>query len=158
MAVIVQCFHCNAILELDDGFRGGVCRCSTCGSLLQVPQGESDGVMPRKRKTRPPKPLPCAPAPSSAGTRLADPGLSSGQLDPRRTDIGVSSGLGHIHPTRPIAYTGSSRRHADSATSSPPRVARTPQSHRLLFWWGLVLAALVIALAMGLGAYYLHAR
>ena len=41
MAVVVQCYHCNAILELDDGFRGGVCRCSTCGTLLQVPKGDA---------------------------------------------------------------------------------------------------------------------
>ena len=53
MAVIVQCFHCNAILELDEGFRGGVCRCSTCGSLLQVPKSEEKKV---GRKVRPATP------------------------------------------------------------------------------------------------------
>lgn len=159
MAVIVQCFHCNAILELDDGFRGGVCRCSTCGSLLQVPQGESDGLRPRKRKVRPPKPMPYVPAPTQTtnGTRVADPGQSSGQLDPRRVDIGVSSGMGHIHPTQPIAHT-SSRRRAEQSTATPPLpMARELRNNRRLFWLGILLAALLLGLAGILGMYLLSA-
>lgn len=152
MAVIVQCFHCNAILELDDGFRGGVCRCSTCGSLLQVPQGESDGVMPRKRKVRPPKPMPHAPASASKSVHVADAGQSSGQLDPRRADIGVSSGLGHIHPTRPIMHAGS--KHTPKGIGAPG--AMELKNNRRLFWVGMVLAVLIMALAVFLCVYYFY--
>ena len=92
MAIIVQCNHCQNILELDDGFRGGVCRCSQCGALLQVPKGQaSEGPQGRpatpggaKRPERPPM----------------DTGLSRGQFDPRsgsqagRPAVGEASGSG----------------------------------------------------------------
>ena len=158
MAVFVQCFHCNAILELDDGFRGGVCRCSTCGSLLQVPQGESDGHLPQKRKVRPAKPMPHAPAPAPAanGLRAADAGLSSGRLDPRRADIGVSSGLGHIHPTLPIAHTSSRHRSEKNAASPSVPMERELRKNRRLFWFGMALAVLIVGLAIFLSVYFLY--
>jgi hypothetical protein len=156
MAVIVQCFQCNAILELDDGFRGGVCRCSTCGALLQVPQGESDGMMPPRPKVRPPKPMPHVAAAATAnGTRVADAGLSSGQLDPRRADIGASSGLGRIHPTQPIAHTSSRRRTESNGVPQQVPIAREQRNNRWLFWLGMVLAVLIIGLAIIWGGYYL---
>jgi hypothetical protein len=157
MAVIVQCFHCNAILELDDGFRGGVCRCSTCGSLLQVPHGESDGMVPRKKKVRPAKPMPhvpTAPVGNSNGGRVADTGISSGQLDPRRADIGVSSGLGRIHPTRPITHTSSKRSGPREVAVHPAqRVAQELRANRRLFWLGILLAVIIVA-AGGVACWY----
>lgn len=159
MAVVVQCFHCNAILELDDGFRGGVCRCSTCGSLLQVPQGESDGMMPRKRKVRPAKPMPHVPAPAPANAaRTGDPGLSSGRLDPRsgRADIGVSSGLSRIHPTRPISQTAPTPRKSsrDKSVPPPPRESRQLRNNRRLFWLAIGMAVVIMVAAAGAGVYY----
>src|SRR6185295_16255850 len=101
MAVVVQCYQCNAILELDDGFRGGVCRCGTCGTLLQVPKGDAGPGVPRgARPAGPPAPAaaatsikPQAPSPTSGD--VAAP--SSGALDAS----GLSSGLGQVHRTRP---------------------------------------------------------
>ena len=157
MAVIVQCFHCNAILELDDGFRGGVCRCSTCGSLLQVPQGESDGLVPRKKKVRPAKPMPhvpTGPVANSNGGRAADTGISSGQLDPRRADIGVSSGLGRVHPTRPIAHTSS--KWTGPREVPAERVARELRANRRLFWMGILLAVVIVAAGGVAWWYWVH--
>src|ERR1041384_1880667 len=71
MAVVVQCFHCNAVLELDEGFRGGVCRCSGCGSLLQVPKADREVGSRRKRPA----------APSSASSPGAVEGGGGGLTD-----------------------------------------------------------------------------
>ncbi len=44
MALTVQCSQCKTTLELDEGFRGGVCRCNSCGALVQVPRSPEEGV------------------------------------------------------------------------------------------------------------------
>lgn len=33
----LECPQCKSMLELDAGFAGGVCRCSSCGTLMTVP-------------------------------------------------------------------------------------------------------------------------
>jgi hypothetical protein len=167
MPVVVQCFHCNAILELDDGFRGGVCRCSNCGSLLQVPQG--DDAAPQGRKQRPAAPpppsAPVTPAQNATSSRL-DVGLSRGQLElsspmARRQDVGVSSGMGgrsRVHQTKPITASSSSHRRSSQAVApvqapAPPAAAASRRS-RLLFWLGVLLAVLVAAVLGSMFIYY----
>jgi hypothetical protein len=119
MAVVVQCFHCNAVLELDDAFRGGVCRCSSCGSLLQVPKGEQES--PAGRKVRPANP---GVAPRKSGGRPGSGGSASGsdagssgalgQSVNSPSDAGSSSsGLRRVQKTQPVgalAGTGKSPR------------------------------------------------
>ena len=89
MAIVVQCFQCSTILELDDGFRGGVARCSNCGALLRVPKDvATTEVAGRPRAPSRPQPLPKA---------ASDPGISSGGmrgsgLQRRPGDPTVSSG------------------------------------------------------------------
>src|SRR4051812_47529249 len=81
MAVVVQCFHCNAILELDEAFRGGVCRCSECGSLLQVPKSEGPKAAKKARPATPGAALRRGgEAAGLRGTGLG--GGSSGQFNP----------------------------------------------------------------------------
>ena len=88
MAVVVQCFHCAHTLELDDGFRGGVCRCSRCGALLQVPKGDGSPVV---RPPRPAAPTPRPDAKRGVGSGV-DLGISSGRLDPRNAPPGSYRG------------------------------------------------------------------
>lgn len=79
MAVVVQCYQCSAILELDEGFRGGVCRCSQCGALLQVPKA-GEGA---DRRVRPAAPgAAVATGAGRPGSPLEDPGLSRGAFAP----------------------------------------------------------------------------
>ena len=176
MPVVVQCFHCNAILELDDGFRGGVCRCSSCGSLLQVPRGEEAAPPGRKvRPATPPPPVaPAFPVQSATSSKL-DVGLSRGQFESpssprlRRQDIGVSSGLGRVHQTRPISATssGSTRRNPPpagapaSATSAAegaiPALGSPPaRRSRALLWLGLLLAFLITSVLGSMIIYYIY--
>jgi hypothetical protein len=147
MPVVVQCFHCNAVLELDDGFRGGVCRCGTCGSLLQVPKGEADAP-PKAKRVRPAVP----PGPVTPPSRMEDTGLSSGALDPRRSDSGLSSGL--VHKTSPIAMTAKlARKPARAEAPSPPKpvaaemknATRTPQERG-----NLLLSIIILLLIAGI--------
>ncbi|NNM87236.1 MAG: hypothetical protein HKL95_01820, partial [Phycisphaerae bacterium] len=77
MAIIVQCHKCSKVLELDDGFRGGVCRCSSCGTLLQVP-------------------IEAGPTPSTSRRAAPDAmsASSSRPAAPDRDTIGLGSGIG----------------------------------------------------------------
>ena len=166
MTVVVQCFHCNAILELDEGFRGGVCRCSTCGSLLQVPKGDAS----TGRKVRPAAPPP-APTPGGAAAQAAqasksgDTGISSGKFDPRRTSVdvgGSSSGLGRIHKTKPISAAPAKGREA-AAAKSPSRPSasgapaapvhglpeiRAARRNTTLLWSSIVLIIAIAAVVI----------
>ena len=50
----LECPQCKSMLELDAGFAGGVCRCSSCGTLMTVP---SDPTRERAEMlTRPDRP------------------------------------------------------------------------------------------------------
>ncbi|HVT83186.1 MAG TPA: hypothetical protein VHM90_21285 [Phycisphaerae bacterium] len=159
MPVVVQCFHCNAVLELDDGFRGGVCRCSACGSLLQVPKGEADAP-PKAKRVRPAVP----PGPTAPRPKSEDAGISSGALDPRRGDAGMSSGL--VHKTSPIAMTakppakpaapGETPAPAPPALAAPAeKKARTPQDRGLLVV-SFVMILLIAAVLAGAIVVYLR--
>src|SRR5580658_2635606 len=39
----VSCVHCHQILEIDDAFAGGVCRCQYCGTIQTVPSRDASG-------------------------------------------------------------------------------------------------------------------
>jgi hypothetical protein len=125
MAVVVQCFHCNAVLELDEGFRGGVCRCSSCGSLLQVPRGEQDPP-PAGRKIRPaaPSAAPRKPVPASPG----EPGLSNslGQSSGALSSSGLSSGMQRVHRTKPVAPAPAKSKSSPKSSAN----ARSPGASR----------------------------
>lgn len=60
----LECPQCAALLELDRGFVGGVCRCSQCGTLMTVP--ESADRTPPELVTRPPRPESPPPRPAAA--------------------------------------------------------------------------------------------
>lgn len=79
MPLVVQCFQCQNLLELDEGFRGAICRCSHCGALLEVPAGNSK----KTQRARPSSPQSGKPHKSPGGSSV-DIGISSGIADPRR--------------------------------------------------------------------------
>jgi hypothetical protein len=41
----ISCPKCRSVLSLDPGFRGMMCRCSVCGSILNVPQDPGRSVV-----------------------------------------------------------------------------------------------------------------
>ncbi len=57
-AIELDCPTCETELELDRGFAGGVCRCSTCGTLMLVPNDPAHDRPERLvRPTRPGQPV-----------------------------------------------------------------------------------------------------
>jgi hypothetical protein len=152
MAVVVQCYNCSNILELDEGFRGGVCRCSQCGSLLQVPKGSSTDA----RRARPATPDAPASGVQRPSNPTEDPGLSRGQFDPRS-------------PTRP-ASPGDSGLGAKAvgvakavAAPAPPRPSSAAHAvvikkNRTLFYVAIILMVLIgIGLVGGLAWFFARA-
>ncbi len=158
MAVKVQCSKCNATLELDEGFRGGVCRC-TCGALLQVPRSTSEGAA----KARPAAPTPVQPRPASptvaSPTATADTPLS----DPRSSSLSNISGSGLPRPA-PVAHTPKKKKSGPSRTelaqqtlpASPPLPRHFTQIHRntLLFRVAIALSILLTVVIILVVALY----
>jgi hypothetical protein len=129
MALVVQCYHCHSRLELDDGFRGGVCRCSKCGSLLKVPStaGATDAgrARPADPGSRPPGSRPRDPN--------EDPGLSaSGFRDQSAQRPAVppsaSSGAFSSSSMRPDKPRSSKSGHPAPQPAVPDTVSGMPQS------------------------------
>lgn len=50
------CPNCSTELEIDDGFRGGVCRCFSCGTLMTVPADPNQEAQQLSRQERPARP------------------------------------------------------------------------------------------------------
>jgi hypothetical protein len=145
MAVVVQCFHCNAVLELDEGFRGGVCRCSACGALLEVPRAQGSS----KTRVRPaspsavPRPKPVAPSGSATGSS-SPPGSRSIDM------TGLSSGLAGIERTRPVAPA----REIIPPVPPPLQTMASGPARRggyaKWIWLGILLLVLIAGVVMGL--------
>jgi hypothetical protein len=128
MPVKVQCTNCKATLELDDGFRGGVCRCRECKSLLQVPRSANEGTAKARPQGPGAIPAPIGPAPtvsSSPDSPLSPPNLS----DPRSAAMAASGGSGLRHPRpSPTAHAPAKKRShpaSSSEKSYPPSLPTT---------------------------------
>ena len=44
--ISLTCTSCKRVLEIDDAFAGGVCRCQFCGTIRTVPAGLKQGSRP----------------------------------------------------------------------------------------------------------------
>ncbi|MGC8560927.1 MAG: hypothetical protein ACP5O1_09645 [Phycisphaerae bacterium] len=147
MALLVQCHQCGKVLELDDGFRGGVCRCSQCGALLRVPMTDAREV----QKSRPAEPAgpgnkrisssgsggdgSAAPNASSQSGRPETPDIPSSHRPGRPESPGAFSGSGSLRPARPESPLTErlAQRPApppDIGISSGIRRAQSPTSRR----------------------------
>ncbi len=49
----LECPSCSALLQLDAGFAGGVCRCSDCGTLMTVPSTAGEKTQQLRRRLDP---------------------------------------------------------------------------------------------------------
>ena len=89
----LTCPQCDSDLEIDEGFRGGVCRCFKCGSLLTVP-AERDGRTAEQlaRPEAPPGAAPPSPGAyrTSSGRTVE---LSDAQLSQAPTARGRRMGI-----------------------------------------------------------------
>lgn len=88
----LECPSCSELLELDVGFAGGVCRCSSCGTLMTVPDESGSGP---EKLVRPEDP--------GSISAMSESGMASGTM--QRPDAPI--------PTRPDS--------SSPARSSPGR-------------------------------------
>jgi hypothetical protein len=97
----LECPGCQELLELDAGFAGGVCRCSSCGTLMTVPEDPSRQQAERlDRPSRPEAPGEAASTASTASTaaqRPADPVAAQTAAAPGSTPApGIAPGGGGV--------------------------------------------------------------
>ncbi len=162
MAMAVRCHHCSSVLDLDDGFRGGVCRCHKCGTLLRVP-GDPDSLRDSPvRKKRPAEPGAAEPNVSRPRSSVEVPGLSRKTLS---ADSSQSSRSAETPRGSPQSGRDLSSRARPSAPPKSPIIsgstrgelprptvgdgARTAKMNKILVWIFIAVAALLI-LVVGL--------
>jgi hypothetical protein len=75
------CTHCRAMLEMDDGFAGGACRCQHCGTIQTVPSHLKNKSTSQKKSRTLYQNSPAVP--SSGLEQLADVVVSSGLTSAR---------------------------------------------------------------------------
>jgi hypothetical protein len=46
--ITLPCTSCQRVLEIDDAFAGGVCRCQHCGTIQTVPAKSKSSTAPAK--------------------------------------------------------------------------------------------------------------
>lgn len=164
MAIIVECHKCSTVLELDDGFRGGVCRCGRCGALLQVPLEAGTAASVSRRAS--PDTLPQSASRPDAPTHdsgAIGSGIGSGIRRPAAPPAGSGAfaGSGGLSRQPSVKERAGSATRAHQTEMSPPRAPasqRAPSTKpkkRLLgldplVFWSLMAVGLLFLVAVGL--------
>lgn len=76
----MNCPACDERLELDAGFAGGVCRCSSCGKLMTVPYAPADRPAHQARPAAPGANVASSRPEAPAADAEADPGAAEPEL------------------------------------------------------------------------------
>jgi hypothetical protein len=87
--ISLACTSCKKVLEIDDAFAGGVCRCQYCGTIQTVPAS-------LKRANRPGAPQPAVASKALYEKKRRNPGevgRSGSGLEALADSVGASSGL-----------------------------------------------------------------
>lgn len=134
--ISLTCTNCRTVLQIDDGFAGGVCRCQHCGAIQTVPSHL------KKRAASPTSPQPAATKPKAAKTLYSRSGAHGGGVD-----TGPSSGLDEL--AHVVASSGLESGRLRSKTvelsSKPATHSQTP----------LVIAVAALAVAViGVGLFF----
>src|SRR3954468_262389 len=113
--ITLTCTNCQAKLEIDDGFAGGVCRCEHCGAIQTVPahlKGKSRPVAPGGK------------APPAAKTLYSKSGRSGGGRS--------STGLDDLAQVVASSGLSSSRLRAKSPTAATTPAKKSNNTVALL--------------------------
>lgn len=130
----INCTNCKALLQIDDAFAGGVCRCRYCGTIQTVPKhlrdsnGDGSGVMAVAAGAKAPKTL------YQKKSASTDPGSGTGLDD--LANIVASSGL------------SSKRLQRSAAAAAIPAVVMAPKSSNAALLLGA--AGGVVSVVLGI--------
>ena len=132
----LTCTSCKKVLQIDDAFAGGVCRCKFCGTIQTVPS----------QKTRAASPTAASVAPKAAPpkTLFAASGRVESAHSPPTSGTGLDE-LAQIVASSGLAGTGLRSSHL---RKPPPPPASNVKMY--LFIGGGALGVLVIALVVWL--------
>lgn len=148
--ISLTCTSCQKVLEIDDAFAGGVCRCQHCGTIQTVPAS-------LKKRSRPGAPAPPA---GAAGAKTlyekkARAGAATGELpteQPKPASRAAGSGDGASAGDDGSSARPASRRAAAPPVAAPPVAAppaAPPRDPRRL-WPILLIAGLILLLIVGM--------
>ena len=126
--ISLPCTSCKKVLEIDDAFAGGVCRCQHCGTIQTVPAS-------LKRATRSGAPQPAVSKALYEKKRRApgEVGRSGSGLEALADSVGASSGLAR----------SALKTRAATPTEKP---ARKPIAPMLLIGAAAVIALLLVVI------------
>jgi hypothetical protein len=130
----LTCTSCQKLLQIDDAFAGGVCRCKFCGTIQTVPS----------QKTRAAAPTAASVAPKAAPPKTLFKS-SSGRIETSSSPAGSGTGLdelAQIVASSGLAGTGLRASHLRKTPAAPPA------SHVKLYLiiGGSILGTLVVVL------------
>ena len=141
--IAIHCTQCKQLLEMDEAFAGGVCRCQFCGTIQTVPSrlkssSKSSGSSGKSSSTK------ALYKKGSAGAPQTGTGLDE------LAEIVASSGLARGSLSKPPPKQG---RDAAASKDTPGRVPA--KSNPMLPWLigagGLVAVLLVLVLYLAFG-------
>jgi len=151
--ISIHCTHCRQLLEMDDAFAGGVCRCQYCGTIQTVPS-----LSKIKRQTSPMASAPApanVPAPASPQPQAAEPSAQASGLDELAEVVASSSGLGRgslrsgvSTPAAVAPPDGRPPAPAPAPAAASPVDYARPTQHKKRPVWLLVTGGIVAALVL----------
>ncbi|MDB5320864.1 MAG: hypothetical protein JWN40_2495 [Phycisphaerales bacterium] len=142
----INCTNCKALLQIDDAFAGGVCRCRHCGTIQTVPKhlknanGDGQGVPATAEAIGSGKAAKTLYQKKKGGADQGGAGSGTGLDD--LAGIVASSGLASIRLQK---------KKAEAAAAAGPTAPVDPQKNRALLIAGV--AGGVIALLIGIIIY-----
>jgi hypothetical protein len=149
----ISCTSCKAVLSVDDGFAGGVCRCQHCGTIQVVPASLKPTAKPQSPAAKPaPVATPVLTPAARAALAPAAPGRDSVTAPAATIAAPVrppASAPANIRTPIPTAAPVVSI--AGAATALPPKSAAQPKSdpaHNAHLLKLAVIIAFVLFLAL----------
>src|SRR5687768_3359452 len=146
--ISINCTQCQQLLEMDEAFAGGVCRCQYCGTIQTVPSHLK-------------KPTPAA---AVAPAKAVHPGGGSGTGLDDLAEVVASSGLSRSSLAKKgrTAQRGGAAAAAAPARNGGSRSAAveyaTPERQRRSPMLALLLAATAVLVLVGVVGFFLMKR
>src|SRR5687768_10348086 len=150
--ISIHCTHCRQLLEMDDAFAGGVCRCQYCGTIQTVPSksksrsgsGKSSSS-PKNGSTKALYKKGSAAGSTAPGAAPTETGMGTGLDD--LAEIVASSGLSRGSLRTPPPRTRGGAAAADGGAKAPraPRPAKPFLTRPVLIGGGVAVALVLTA-------------
>src|SRR6266480_2507538 len=113
--ISLTCTNCKKLLQIDDAFAGGVCRCMFCGTIQTVPSSKGRAASPTSAAS-----VPKAAAPAKTLFQSSTHAPHTGHHPPTATSGSGLDELAQIVASSGLAGTGLRSGHLRKAPPPPP--------------------------------------